>query len=91
MRVKVGDTWYEATFAQPIMVELTDVDKANIANMLPTATRYAIFDDDHELQSVEDKMAWMEEGARPAHISGPGAGVVSEAQQKLPTQGRCGS
>lgn len=60
MRVKVGDTWYEATAGQPIMVELTDADKQNIERMLPEATKYAEFDD-HDIANTtkEDRLAWM--------------------------------
>jgi hypothetical protein len=43
MRVKVGDTWHEATPDAPIAVELTAKDRENIAAMLPDATRYGVF------------------------------------------------
>ncbi|WP_202306484.1 hypothetical protein [Mesorhizobium sp. L-8-10] len=43
------------------MVELTDGDKRNIANMHPEATRYAVFEDD-DGWSNEQKFAWMDEG-----------------------------
>lgn len=51
MRVKIGDKWFEPTIGQPVMIELTQQDKANIDNMHPDATRYAIFDDDDDRSS----------------------------------------
>lgn len=61
MRIKTGSQWFECRPDQPIMVELTDGDKRNIANMHPDATRYAIFDDNDDW-SKEQKLAWMDEG-----------------------------
>lgn len=61
MKIKIGDNWYECRPEQPIMVELTETDKRNIANMHPDATRYAIFDD-YDNTSTDDKLAWMEKG-----------------------------
>lgn len=61
MRIKVGDQWFQCEPGQPIMVELTDGDRRNIANMHPDATRYAIFEDD-DGWSNEQKFAWMDEG-----------------------------
>ncbi|MCY4583935.1 MAG: hypothetical protein OXE50_14250 [Chloroflexi bacterium] len=71
MRVKVKDQWYEATDECPIMVELTDQDKTNITNMIPTATRYAIFQkvtpdgEPSEWADLDRMGAWMDEGAWP--------------------------
>lgn len=62
MRVKVGDTWYECLPGQPIMVELLPGDRENIKNMSPEAKRYALFDDTDK-SSLEEKFAWMSEGA----------------------------
>lgn len=62
MRVKVGDQWFEPAEGQPVMVELTKQDKMNIANMVPEATRYALFDDADD-RTVKDKLAWMDDGA----------------------------
>lgn len=56
MRVKVGSEWFEAKDGQPIMVELSEADKTNIANMAPEATKYAVFDDN---QTSDEKLAWM--------------------------------
>lgn len=57
MRVKIGDEWFEAELGKPIAIELTEKDKANIANMHPEATRYAVF---AELDiDVEDARAWI--------------------------------
>lgn len=61
MRVKVGNTWHECNPGQPIMVELTDADKRNIAGMAPSATRYAVFDDADQTTPAE-KLDWMSEG-----------------------------
>lgn len=63
MRLKVGLEWFECQRGQPIMVELAPGDKKNIANMHPDATRYAIFDDDEDM-TTEQKVAWMQDGAR---------------------------
>lgn len=56
MRIKIGDTWYTETPEQPIMVELTDADKSNIASMPPGRTKYAVFDDD---LTDEQRLDWM--------------------------------
>lgn len=61
MRVKVGDQWFQCEPGQPVMIELAEGDKRNIANMHPDATRYAIFEDD-DGWSNEEKLAWMDEG-----------------------------
>lgn len=66
MRVKVGDTWYEATPETPIMVELTMKDKVNIGEMLPEANRYALFAKDSH--TPEEAKAWMDEGAQPLSL-----------------------
>lgn len=58
MRVKVGDQWFEVRVDQPIMFELTDADRENIAAMPPEATRYAIFHDD-DPRSRDEQFEWM--------------------------------
>jgi len=58
MRVKVGNWWFEACSMLPVMVELTEQDKRNIANMAPEATRYACFADDDPRDEAERK-EWM--------------------------------
>lgn len=63
MRVKVGDSWYEVDASQPIMIELTDADKANIAAMPANARFYAVFDDG-DTKSREEKLAWMDAGVK---------------------------
>lgn len=45
MRVKIGGTDIPANPGLPVMVELTQQDKENIANMAPDATKYAVFPD----------------------------------------------
>lgn len=59
MRFKVGDQWFQLEPGRPIMVELTEEDKRNIANMDPKATKYAVFHDD-ERATKEEKLAWMQ-------------------------------
>ena len=44
MRVKVGDTVYDAE-EQPVMVILSAKDKENIASMMPEDTKYLAFPD----------------------------------------------
>jgi hypothetical protein len=39
MRVKIGENWYDSS-SGPIMLELTDEDKKNIAKMNSDATKY---------------------------------------------------
>ncbi|WP_019833764.1 hypothetical protein [Sphingomonas sp. PR090111-T3T-6A] len=58
MIVKVGDQWFGADINQPIMVVLSDEDKANIANMPQSARHYAEFHDDHAIWASA-KIAWM--------------------------------
>ncbi|WP_137681184.1 hypothetical protein [Aurantiacibacter suaedae] len=60
MRVKVGNTWYEAEPGQPLAIELTEADKANIADMLPGCTRYAVMHDrDATDHTPQQKMDWL--------------------------------
>ena len=42
MRIKVGNKWYSGE-DEAIMVELTDIDKENIANMLPQCAKYCSY------------------------------------------------
>lgn len=58
MRVKVGNQWFEAAEGQPVMVELTEADKANISNMAPAATKYACFSD-ADTTTADEKTTWM--------------------------------
>ena len=57
MRVKHGDQWLECELGKPLMVELTEADKRNIANMHPDATKYALFGEGD--MTTEEKQAWM--------------------------------
>ena len=61
MKVKVGNKIYDGE-AEPVMVILTDSDKANIAHMLPECTKYAAFPDDLGW-SDEEMYEWMGEKA----------------------------
>lgn len=45
MRVKVGNNWYDGT-EQPVMVELTEQDRKNIANMAKGCDLYCEHPDD---------------------------------------------
>ncbi len=56
MKVKVGDIIYD-DFEEPIMVILTDFDKANILSMPKDNTKYASFPDNWKIEDAED---WME-------------------------------
>ena len=64
MRVKVGDTWYEAEPGQPVMVELNDTDKQSIIAMVPEDRCYAEFHDDDPVFKYqwEIRAQWMREG-----------------------------
>lgn len=65
MRVKVGNEWFACTEDTPILVELTDKDKQNIANMAPDACLYATFAQParNEFERGQ-QLAWMLEGSR---------------------------
>ena len=58
MKIKVADSIFTAKPDQPIMVILEELDKQNIANMHPDATKYACFHKD-EIMDVEEKKKWM--------------------------------
>ena len=42
MKIKIGDTWYNAD-DQPIMIVLADQDKKNIADMPPELSKYCLY------------------------------------------------
>lgn len=58
MRVKVGDTIYNAK-DEPVMVILSEMDKQNIANMLPEATKYCGYPEGTDRGFIAE---WMDEG-----------------------------
>lgn len=60
MRVRIGNQWHEVNDETPIMVELTEQDKANITNMPDDARRYAVFTDNCPLTTAE-KVEWVRE------------------------------
>jgi hypothetical protein len=62
MRVKVGNTWYEATPTDPIQVEFTQQDLQNIKDMPTIYTRYAYFHPDTKL-TIEQRTSWSLDGA----------------------------
>lgn len=55
MKIKIGDKIYDSEH-EPIMVILNDVDKNNIKNMLPTATKYCSFPDTIPLDKIKEFM-----------------------------------
>lgn len=58
MLVKVGNTFYNPNDV-PIMIVLSDTDKANIAAMPPGVYRYCVYPDYHSELYIS---VWMEEG-----------------------------
>lgn len=60
MRIKIGKKWFACSPEQPIMIELTAVDRRNIANMSEGATKYAVFDNEGGMTG-QQKLDWMDE------------------------------
>lgn len=62
MRVKIKDVWFEVKLGQPIMVELSDDDKKNLASLVTSGdgNKYAAFDENEKL-TREEMLAWMDE------------------------------
>lgn len=60
MRIKIGSQWFDVGHMQPIMVELTEEDKRNIANMPPDQNRYAQFSNT-DLTTDQTRLAWMQD------------------------------
>jgi hypothetical protein len=61
MRFKIADRWVSVEPGQPLLVELDQADKANIANMAEGASCYAAFHSG-DTTTAEQKLAWMAEG-----------------------------
>lgn len=61
MRVKIGETWYDAK-ETAICIELSGQDKDNIGAMHPDCTKYAAFPDECSM-SADEMRAWMSEGS----------------------------
>lgn len=59
MRVKFGDQWHSVSADAAICIELTDADRRNIANMHPSATKYAVFAD-NDPRTSDAKLEWMD-------------------------------
>ena len=55
MKIKIGDKIYDAK-NEPIMIILDDIDKTNIANMLPTATKYCSYPDECTPDEIKEFM-----------------------------------
>ena len=60
MRIKVGDTIYDAG-EEPVMVILSETDKQNIANMLPEATKYCGYPEGTDRDFIREWMKIEEE------------------------------
>ncbi len=60
MRIKVEDKWYDGN-EQAILVELTDKDKENIANMLPECAKYCQFTSKYTEEEINTFMELDEE------------------------------
>ena len=52
MKVKIGNIVYDPN-EQPIMIILSDKDKENITNMLPSATKYICYPQSMSAEEVE--------------------------------------
>lgn len=55
MKVKIGNTVYDSK-EEPILIILSDIDKANISNMLPTAKKYLSYPDDLTIEEAQEFM-----------------------------------
>ena len=56
----MGDFWYSYEIDGPIMIELSELDKENIANMPSDINKYAVFDeDDPNFDTEYKKIKWM--------------------------------
>jgi len=60
MRVKIGASWHEVSAQKAIMVEFSEADLRNVANMAPGARFYGQFDPADE-RTPDEKLAWMRE------------------------------
>lgn len=81
MRVKIGDQLFDPNVT-PVMVILTDADKANIAAMPEHNRRYAMYPKDTTKEEVDAFMNtgfpafWLEDGA--ARVDGPFGGTDAD-------------
>ena len=57
MKIKIGDKIYDGE-KEPIMVILSDCDKANIANMSPECGKYCEFPESSDEKEIEK---WMKD------------------------------
>lgn len=60
MKFKVGSAVFDQAESVPMMIEVTEADRKNIANMDPEATQYAVFPDDWG--TADEKREWMQAG-----------------------------
>lgn len=60
MKIKIGDKWYAPEKGQPVMIVLSEQDKANIKGMHPNATKYALASDD-EFENPSLFLEWMDD------------------------------
>lgn len=99
MRVKIGDQWFEAEPDRPIMVELTEEDKKNIAATIGTdKTKYIAYYVGGFEQLI-NMLGWMRDGADfplskelSFHVNMPlpqniGDGWVHSEIKEIPNEG----
>ena len=55
MKIKIGEKVYDGNDV-PVMVILSDDDKENIANMLPTATKYCSYPEGYDETKIKGFM-----------------------------------
>ena len=55
MKIKIGEKIYDGNDV-PVMVILTEEDKKNIANMLPTATKYCSYPEGYDETKIKGFM-----------------------------------
>ena len=55
MKVKIGTKIHDSE-NEPIMIVLSECDKENITNMLPTATKYCSFPENWSPEEIKEFM-----------------------------------
>ena len=76
MKVKVGNNVY-STIDFPLMIILDEQDRKNIANMSPTATKYACFPASDK-RTVGEREKWMDKVDNRKEV-----GVETEGDERL--------
>lgn len=72
MIIKCGDQIFDPNIV-PCMIVLSEVDKDNIARMLPEATRYAAYPDRMTEGEVE---SWMDDARISKVYEGPSSAIT---------------